>query len=873
MYSRRLLPGYALGLAALAYCGIASAKGLYPTQFFSTLNGPSAVVSADLTGNGHKDLIEIGSDQTIAVLMNQGDGTFKSPTAYYVAGNTPEALAVADVNGDGKPDIIVLNNVDKTVSVLLGKGDGTFVAQTAVEAANQKGRPAPSYAVGTNPLSLTVADLNGDGKPDIAVANANDATLSILFGNGDGTFKSQTTVPTGAGPSFVTVADMNNDGKPDLLVINSIDDDFGVLRGRGDGTFMAMTTSRLGPLRGFTTFQSMVVEDFNHDGNKDVVITTSDLNADSAYFFLGDGHGNFGTARTLFTGAQTTYLAAADLNGNGNLDLIAGSFSNNSLRVMFGNSLGGFSAGKDYPASGISSGLTVQAFVVDDFRGTGKPDIAVINSTGSFIQLLYNDGNGGFHQANSYATGSTPTDIQSADLNGDGHMDIVEINSADGTLGVRLGNGDGTFQALTTYQVGANPQRLVLADVNGDGKLDAITVNYGDNTASVLLGNGDGTFQTARTVDVGPNPVDLAVADMDQDGKLDLIVANSVVNTVSILRGKGTGDFFPRVTYVADSQINALAVGDVDHDGFPDVVTLGGNVAVLRNDRKGGLVEPVLDNSGNSVDLYSAIGVRIALADVNHKGNLDMLITDYSNSQLTVLLGNRLGYFTRIPSVFPTCSNPRSLALADLNADGNIDVAVSCAGSSSVGVMLGNGTGGFLNANYPAEIDPRGIAIADFNEDGQPDLVVVNGGSDVMNVLTEIHGVVAADHAPKAIPGTLSIPNGAQAQVGFFIATDQDGDALNYVVTQLPVNGGFTYNTADGVYSYLANTGYVGTDSALFQVTDGVKLSNISTLAITVQSYKSSSTGGHGFLGGFWLPLLPVLGVFLARRRRRVPGV
>src|ERR1700733_4731229 len=102
MHSRRLLPGYALGLAALVYCGPAAANGLYPTQFFNTLNGPNVVVSADVNGDGHPDLVEIGTDNTVAVLLNRGNGSFRSPTSYYSVGTQPVALAVADLSHNGK---------------------------------------------------------------------------------------------------------------------------------------------------------------------------------------------------------------------------------------------------------------------------------------------------------------------------------------------------------------------------------------------------------------------------------------------------------------------------------------------------------------------------------------------------------------------------------------------------------------------------------------------------------------------------------------------------------------------------------------------------------------------------------------------------
>jgi len=871
MHSRRSLPSAALGLAALACCGAAGAKGLYPTQFFHTLNGPNVVVSADMNGDGHPDLIEIGTDSTVAVLRNKGDGTFDSPNAYYTVGQQPAALAVADLNHDGKLDVVVLNSTDATISVLMGKGDGDLVAPTATETANGVGIPAPTYAVGNGPTSLAIADVNGDGIPDVIVSNFIDNTVSVLLGNGDGTFKPAVAVPVGNGPVFVTAADMNGDGKPDLLVNNNLDNTVGVLLNKGDGTFDAMTTVKLGRKRLILYPQMLVVGDFNHDGKLGVITTTTSENGNSVLYLPGNGNGTLQTARTLDTGLQTSYLAVADVNGDGFPDLVAGSVANNSLRVIFGNHLGGFTTGVDYPANGIAGGSQLQRLTVADFSGTGKPDIAVVNTEGGFMQLLYNDGTGHFHLKNSYDTGNTPSDVETADLNGDGHLDLVETASADGTLGARLGNGDGTFQALQTYKVGANPQRVLLLDVNGDGKLDAVTVNAGDNSVSVLLGNGDGTFQAARDYPAGPNLVDIAAGDMNHDGKLDLVVANAVVNTVGILRGNGDGSFRAPATYFASAQVNGLAVGDLEHSGFPDVVTIGGNMAVLRNDHKGGLIVPTLDpTTDTSRDLYAATGVRVSLADIRHINRLDALIADSSNSQLVVFKDIGGGLFDQASTTFPTCGAPRSLATADLNADGHLDVVVSCSSSSAVGVMLGNGQGAFLATPYPAEITPRAVAIGDFNEDGQPDLATVNGDSDNMNVLLQIPGVIAADHAPNAVNGKLVIANGRNPENGAFTATDSDGDPLVYVVTAEPTLGSFSYSSSDGSFTFTANTGLVGDDLVQFQVSDGVKLSNIADMTIDIQT---NPTGGgsshHGFLGVFWLPMLPLLGLFAALRRRR----
>ena len=868
MHSRSILPRYAVGLAALAYCALAQANGLFVTPDYPALNTPSGVVMADVNGDGKLDAVVLGADGSVAVYLGNGDGTFKSPGHYYAAGSGPQALAVADLNHDGKPDIVVVNTTSGTVSVMLGNGDGTFQDQTLSDVATNSGTPAPTYPVGNSPIYVAIADLNGDGIPDLLVANYTDGTLSILLGMGDGTFKPQTTIPVGRGPDCINIADFNGDGKPDILVSNAVDGTLGLMLGNGDGTFRPETLTRVSAPTNTSVFLTTVVGDINNDGKMDVVTTTTNSSGSASIYLPGNGDGTFGAPQFFTTGLQTRYLQLADLNGDGNLDLVAGSFANGTLAVLFGHGDGTFDAPVSYPAPGINSALTLQSFAIGDLNGNGKPDIVAINPSGGFIQVLLNDGSGKFHPPLSVALGNTPVAIVSGDFDGDGHADLAEVNAADGTLEVLLGNGDGTFKPAVTYRVGNHPQALVLADVNGDGKLDIIVANYGDNTVGVLLGNGNGTFQAMRAYPAGVNLVGLAVADMDQDGKLDIIVGNAVVNKVGILRGDGHGAFGAPVFYPGGTIINAIAVGDVNHDGFPDVVAVGSSVAVLKNDGKGGLLPIVLNKEGLSTDLYTATGVQVLLADVENNNQLDILIADYSNSQLVVFRGNRLGFYLNTPVDYPTCANPTGMALADMNDDGNPDVVVTCSGSSSVSVMLGNGQGGFISTPYQVEIEPRGVTIADFNGDKQPDIAVVNAVSNTLNVLLEKTGVVKADHAPVAHGSNLFLADGKQPLNDNMIAVDADGDLLTFGVVTPTLGGTISFTSSDGAFLYQANVGFSGKDSFQFQVTDGVKLSNIATVDITVaKNTAGQSSSSHGFLGAFNLPILLMLFTLLLGRR------
>jgi hypothetical protein len=355
------------------------------------------------------------------------------PVVNYLSGGLAFSVAVADVNGDGKPDLAVANdnsNPTGSVSILLGNGDGTF-------------QPAVTYnSGGQYAISIVVADLNGDAKPDVVVLNGS-GTLGILRGNGDGTFQAVVTYGTGGtSPSSVAVADVNGDGKPDLVVTNQTGgngDVVGVLIGNGDGTFKPAVAYSSG-------------------------------------------------------GVQPSSVVVSDVNGDGKADLIVTSYcaSNSSC-----------------PGEGV-------------------------------VGVLLGNGNGTFQPAVVYDTGGIEAKwVAVADVNGDGRADVVVANCGPsgsgscgaGTLGVLLGNGDGTLLPVVTYDTGGDfPNSVAVADVNGDGKRDVLVVN--SFSLGVLLGNGNGTFQPPQTYNYpgGFQPGEsIAIVDVSGDGRPDLLVAEGAI--------------------------------------------------------------------------------------------------------------------------------------------------------------------------------------------------------------------------------------------------------------------------------------------------------------------------------------------------------
>jgi hypothetical protein len=315
------------------------------TQSYGTWSGPSTIVVADFNGDGALDLA-VATYYSVNILLGNGDGTFQA-VQYYYASIDPFSVAVGDFNGDGHPDLAVVGylvvggNNDSRVSILLGAGDGTFQA-------------AQSYTVGFDPLSVAVEDLNGDGYPDLIVANSAGefaseiGSVSILLGNGDGTFQDAKNYAAGPTPLSVAVGDLNGDGHPDLAVAtDGSEDEYGgvtVLLGNGDGTFQEPKKYDLG-----VGFHSVAVGDLNRDGHPDLAVIGYDL-------LLG------------YSRAVDIFLS----NGDGTLQ-----------------------AAQSYPVGQLMVGDVVAAeFVaVGDFNGDGFPDLAVVTEDG--VAVLLNDANWG----------------------------------------------------------------------------------------------------------------------------------------------------------------------------------------------------------------------------------------------------------------------------------------------------------------------------------------------------------------------------------------------------------------------------------------------------------------------------------------------
>ena len=702
---------------------------------------PHSLVAGDLNRDHFPDLIVANRGGTVSILMNNRDGTFQDPVSY-AAGERPAVITIGDLDGDLDPDLAVAdrwgNPSEGFVRILMNNGDGTF-------------QDPVSYAAGESPGSVALGDLDGDLDPDLVVTDRLEDPLEgfvrILVNNGDGTFQDPVSYAVGKQPMSVAIGNLDANLSPDLVVT-----DFGPMHGpgsvwllmnNGDGTFAEPFDHDAGDRP-----YKVAIDDLDGDLDLDLAVTdfAYDFSGGSVLLLMNNGDGTFQENDFDDRVNSGTAIAVGDLNGDHESDLIVANDVSSDfgpsdcLMVFLNKGQGAFSMPVSYAA-----GKRHDAVVVADLNADGHMDLAA--SAFNNVVVLLGNGDGTFPSPSMFYLSEEVRSTVMGDLDGDGDSDLAVLaepldpylNNWIGSFSVLMNNGEGIFQLTERNVFIGDSKSLASGDFDGDLAPDLALLHPGfTGKVGVSMNNGSGDFGHLAKFSVGwfPRLRLLCVGDFNKDAYPDLAVMNRTSSPhrgdLAVLFNDGDGTFeVGGERQRTQGSPESMATGDINGDGYLDLVTVNTEtknvVSLFFNNRDGTFRAPIYYITDSHWEPTS-----VAIADFNGDLNPDLAVSDRGPAgalgAVHVLLNNGDGTFPE-PVSYGPLETAVFVTAEDMDRDGCLDLIVACKFEGTIHLLPGNGDGTFQDSlSFASGGFPVGVNVGDVDGDNDPDLVITGEG-------------------------------------------------------------------------------------------------------------------------------------------------
>ncbi len=621
--------------------------------------GKLSVFVADLDGDNDIDVLSSSpGDDKIAWYANDGTGVFGGQQVISTNAVGVQSMYAADLDGDGDIDVLSASPGDNKLAWYANDGSGVFGSQQVIN---------------TNiivPKELYVSDLDGDGDMDVLTSShtLNDKKIVWYENTGTGTFGSEQVISTNVEElTSVSSSDLDGDGDMDVLSASRGDDKIAWYANDGSGVFgsqQLISTSADQPWSAYAT-------DLDSDGDIDVLSASWD--DDKIAWYANDGSGVFGGEQLISTNADGAVSAyASDLDGDGDIDVLSASVSDDKIAWYANDGAGIFGSEQVVSVSETNGPGSVYAA---DLDSDGDMDVLSASWGDNKIAWYENDGTGGFGNQQVISTSADGAlSVYASDLDGDGDIDILSASSGDDKIAWYTNNGSGVFSSEQVISSNANGTRSVYAsDLDGDGDMDVISTSYSNDKIVWYENNGSGVFSSEQVISNGAYGAWYVYAtDLDNDGDNDVLSALYDVDKIVWYENNGTGDFGNEDVIISD-EFGAQSVFAADLDGDLDMDVLS---ASWGSDKIAWYENGGTGNFGNQqVISTNADGAEFVYAsDLDGDGDMDVLSASSNDNKIAWYENDGLGVFGNEQLISVGVNGPKSVHSADIDGDGYMDV-------------------------------------------------------------------------------------------------------------------------------------------------------------------------------------------------------